>query len=122
MSRSAQSILVFGCNLMVIGLLFLIAPNIFLRLTGLSDTDNVWIHLSGMLLLIMSFYYIMAARTGKKAFFRWTIYTRLGAIFVLMVFVQTGLIGPVVYLFWLGDLAGVIWTARALKLEGEWRL
>lgn len=117
MSRSGLSILVFGFYLVLLGGMLLVVPNPLLAVAGLPPTDEAWIRLAGMLLLILSFYYIQAARTETRAFFQWTLYTRLGAILFLVALVTTGLTKPVVYLFWLGDLAGATWTSLALRAE-----
>lgn len=120
-SRAALSILVFGIYLVVIGLIFLLAPNAVLALIGLPPTQEVWAHLVGFLLLVLAFYYLMAARSEIRPFFRWTLYTRFLAVFVLVGFVLAGWIGPVVFLFWLGDLAGALWTLLALRKDNQSR-
>ena len=117
MSNTALSILVFGIYLVIIGLIFLLAPNAVLSLIGLPPTHEVWAHLAGMLLLVLAFYYLMAAWSETRPFFQWTLYTRFSAIFVLIGFVWAGWIGPVVFLFWLGDLAGALWTLLALRKD-----
>ena len=117
MSRSAVSILVFGVYLVILGSMLVLFPNPLLSLVHIPPTNEVWIRLSGMLLLILAFYYIMAARSGIKEFFRWTIYTRLSALFILLAFVALELASPVIILFWLGDLAGATWTGLALRSE-----
>ena len=70
-----------------------------------------------MLLLILAFFNIQAARNGITLFFRWTIYTRLSALFFGLAFVLSGLIWPIVILFWLGDFDGAMWTRLALRSE-----
>ena len=119
LSRAALSILVFGFYLVLIGLIFLLAPNVVLSLIGLPPTQEVWAHLAGFLLLVLAFYYIMAARSETCAFFQWTLYPRFLAVFVLVGFVLAGWIGPVVFLFWLGDLAGALWTLLALRKDKQ---
>ena len=119
MSRSATSIFVFGLYLIVLGLIFVFLPNTLLSLFRLPTTDEVWIRLVGMLLLILAFYYMMAGLTGTKNFFYWTMYTRLSAIVFLLGFVAGGFITPVALLFWLGDLAGAVWTWTALRSESN---
>jgi hypothetical protein len=119
MSRSTTSILVFGIYLVFLGLILLISPNYLLRIVGLPTTSEAWIRLTGMLILVLSFYYIQAARNEVTIFYRWTLYTRLSAIFVLLGFVILELASPVILLFWLGDLAGAIWTWLTLKSENN---
>jgi hypothetical protein len=119
MSRSSTSILVFGIYLVLLGLILLVFPNFLLGLAGLPLTSEAWIRLVGMLILVLSFYYIQAARNGIRIFYRWTLYTRLSAVFVLLGFVIFELASPVILLFWLGDLAGAIWTWLALRAENS---
>lgn len=116
-SRAALSIFVFGLYLAILGGIFILAPNALLTLVYLPTTQEVWIRLVGFLLLVLSFYYLMAGRTDTRAFFQWTLYTRLAAIIFLVGFVVAGLISPVALLFWLGDLAGALWTWFALRID-----
>jgi hypothetical protein len=116
-SRSAVSVFVFGVYLVLIGGIFILIPNTLLSLVNLPTTQEVWIRLAGMLLVILAFYYLMAAITETKIFFTWTIYTRMGSVVVLLGFVLTDLISPIALLFWLGDLAGALWTWSALRRE-----
>jgi len=119
MSRSAFSIFVFGIYLVILGVLLVAMPNVLLSLVRIPPTHEVWIRLAGMLLLILAFFYIQAARNNLAIFFRWTIYTRLSALFFVLAFVLSGLIGPIIVLFWLGDLAGAMWTGLALRSERQ---
>ena len=119
LSRAALSILVFGIYLAALGLVFLLAPNALLALAGIPATQEVWAHLVGMLLLVLATYYLLAATSETWPFFRWTLYTRFSAILVLIGFVVAGLIGPIVYVFWLGDLAGAVWTWLALRKDAQ---
>ena len=119
LSRAALSILVFGIYLAALGLVFLLAPNALLALAGIPATQEVWAHLVGMLLLVLATYYLLAATSETRPFFRWTLYTRFSAILVLIGFVAAELIGPIVYVFWLGDLAGAVWTWLALRKDAQ---
>ena len=119
MSRSGVSIFVFGLYLVSLGAVLILAPNLIQSLAGISTEADIWIRLAGMLMMIMASYYILAAKNGIKVFYRWTLFTRLGAVLFLIGFVLADLVGPIVFLFWLGDLAGVIWTWRALRVEGK---
>lgn len=118
MSRAAASIVVFGVYIAIVGMALVFAPNLLLPLVGVPTTGEVWIRLAGMLLLILGFFYIQAGRHAIVPFFRWTLVTRLGAAFFVVGFVLARLVSPVIILFWLGDLAGAIWTALALRADG----
>ena len=119
MDHSAKSIFFFGIYIAFIGVLFTFVPNLLLELVNVPASHEVWIHLVGMLLIFMGFFYAQAGRENMTAFFKWTLVTRTAAAAFVVGFILTGLISPVILLFWLGDLAGAIWTAVALKKEGK---
>lgn len=116
---SALSVLVFGVYLALIGLLLALIPNLLLGLIGVPPTGEVWIRLAGMLILFMGFFYAQAGRHNLIPFLRWTLVTRSVAAIFVTGFVLGGLIGPIILLFWLGDLAGAVWTGLALRKEGR---
>ncbi len=119
MSRPAWSVLVFGVYLLGLGVALVAAPNLLLALAGIASTSEVWIRLAGMLLLILGFFYVQAARAGFTPFFRWTLVTRLSAVAFVLAFVIWLHASPVMLLFWLGDLAGAVWTWLALREKIE---
>jgi hypothetical protein len=118
-SGSAKSVLLFGIYIACLGILLVFLPNPLLRLVNVPPTREVWIRLAGMLLIFMGFFYVMAGRANLVPFFRWTLVTRGAAAAFVTGFVLTGLIPPVILLFWLGDLAGALWTLFTLRAEGR---
>jgi hypothetical protein len=115
MSKAAISVLVFAIYLVVIGLGFLLAPNLVLGLFGFPDTSEVWIRVMAMLLLILAYYYIQAARNEMTGFFRFTVHGRASVIVFFVAFVVLGLAQPMLIGFGVVDLAAAIWTAWALR-------
>ena len=115
MSKAARSLSYFGMYMVVVAIILLTMPNVLLRLVSLPPTDEVWIRLMGMVVLILAYYYIRAARAELTDFFRWTIGTRSSAIVFLAVFVVLRFTKPIVMLFGVVDLLGAIWTALALR-------
>jgi hypothetical protein len=115
MSKPAKSILVFGVYMAATGLGFLVIPNILLDLFGFPTTDEPWIRVVGLLVLILAFYYIQAARQEVEAVFRWSLYCRPAAFVVFTSFVLLGLAKPMLILFGVIDLLGAIWTGLALR-------
>jgi len=69
MSKAAQSLFVFGIYLIALGLFLLTAPNTLITLFGLPETQDVWLHVVGMLLLLLTFYNIPAARHEGVRYF-----------------------------------------------------
>jgi len=115
MSTSAKSMLVYGIYYLGAGAILLIIPNVFLGMLGLPHTNEVWIRVIGMLLFLLSLYYILGARNELRVFFKWTVYTRGSVSLFFVAFVLLGFVKPVLILLGVIDLAGAIWTALALK-------
>jgi hypothetical protein len=121
MSESARSVFYFGVYLLVLGALLILVPNVLLAFGAMPPTGEVWIRLVGMLVLILGTFYMVAGRNNLTAFFRWTLVTRTTAVFFLLGFIFARLASPFILVFWLGDLAGAIWTFLALRREGKLR-
>ena len=115
MSKAAKSILVFGIYLAVTGLGFLVIPNTLLALFGFSFTNEPWIHVVGLLVLILGYYYIQAAREEVDPLFRWSLYCRPAGFVVFTTLVVLGLAKPMLILFGVIDLLGALWTGLALR-------
>jgi hypothetical protein len=115
MSNSARSIFIFGLYLAVLGITVLVAPNVLLGLFILPTTTEVWIRVVGILVIFLSFYYLMAARAEMVEFFRWTVYSRPTLIIFFIVFVLLEFARPPLILFGVMDLLGAIWTGFALR-------
>ena len=115
MSKSATTVFVFGIYLIVIGLAFLVTPNLALELFGFPTTSEPWIRVMAMLLLLLAYYYIQAARGEMTGFFRLTVHARTAVILFFIVFVVLDLAQPTLLLFGLVDLLAAIWTAWTLR-------
>jgi hypothetical protein len=115
MSKAATSLVVFGIYLIVIGLGFLVVPNMPLGLFGMAETGQPYIRIVGMLLLILAYYYIQVARSELTPFFRWSVYARASVILFFIAFVLLDLAEPVVLFFGAADLAAAVWTYLALR-------
>jgi len=119
MSKSGFSVFVFGLYLLILGLGLLFFPNSILRFFGLLPTDEVWIRVTGMLLLGLSYYYIQAARMDFKPFFRFSVQARPLVIVFFGAFVLLELVKPGLLVLGLIDLLAAIWTGLALRSESE---
>lgn len=115
MSKAAKSLFVFAIYLIVVGLGFLVIPNVPLRLLGFATTDQPWIRVVGMLLLLVAYYYIQVARNEVETVFRWTVHARSSVIVFFAVFVALGLAKPMLILFGVIDLLAAAWTYTALR-------
>lgn len=114
MSKTARSLLVFGIYLVALGLFLLIAPNTLITLFGLPETHDVWIRIVGMLVLLLAYYDIQAARHETVDFFQWSVVARAAVIVFFAGFVIANLVKPILLMFGAIDLAGAIWTHVAL--------
>jgi hypothetical protein len=120
MSASAKSVLSFGVYLALVGATLLFIPNLFLSTIGVPTTDEVWIRLSGILLMALSVYYMVAARHELSVIFKVTACIRCTSIVFFSAFVYLGMMQPVMLLFASLDFAGGLWTYLAMKREGRW--
>jgi hypothetical protein len=118
MSQAARSVFVFGIYLLVLSVIVIVAPNTLLALLGLPPTDEVWIRVIGVLVLILGYYFTRAARKELTDFFRWTVHVRSSLILFLTAFVILGFAGPSLILLGVVDLLGAIWTGLALRRPG----
>lgn len=69
MSNPARSVFVFAIYLVFLGGTLLLIPNALLNLFAYPTTSEVWIRVAGMLLIMLAFYYIQAARSEMISFF-----------------------------------------------------
>lgn len=117
MSKAARSSLVFGIYLVLLGLFLLIAPNTLITFFGLPAANDIWIRVVGMLLFLLSYYYIQAARKNVTDFFRWSVVARMSVIVFFAVFVILDLVKPILLLFGGVDFLAATWTCLALRKE-----
>jgi len=94
-------------------------PNVMLTLFAYPTTEEVWIRVVGMLLVLLAFYYIQAARRELTDFFQWTVYARASVILFLIAFVVLDLARPILILFGAVDLLAALWTEATLRSSRE---
>lgn len=119
MSRAAKTIVGFGVYMALIGVILVLAPNALLGLVGLPRTDEVWLRVLGMFMVIMSYYYYRTAVSESTAFFRATVRGRTVMALFLTGLAVTGVTGWVLILFGLAELAGAVATALALRAHPD---
>jgi hypothetical protein len=89
-------------------------PNVLLGLFRMAPTEEVWIRVIGMLVLVLGYFSFMAARTGNEPLMRWSVHARSSVIFFFVAFVLLGLAEPTLIVFGVVDLSAAVWTWRAL--------
>ena len=109
---------VFGFYLIaLVGVQLMFVPHIMLGVFGLSAGDDAWVRMVGMLASIIGAYYVLAARTGLKSLFHWSVALRIYAgLFMIMLFLF-GILPAGIVLFGAIDITGALWTWAALRAE-----
>lgn len=115
MSAAARSVLVFGCYLLVLGVGLVLAPGLLLAPFGFAPSTDVWVHVAGMLVVIIGGYYVVAARAQLQPLLRATIYARFGVLGCFVAFYALHWGPAALLLFGAVDAAGALWTAWALR-------
>lgn len=114
MSDARQSILVWSIYVYVLGAVLLLIPNVLLGLFGIADTDEVWIRVVGMTVMIFGVLYTGALRGDSEEVYAASVYGRGFATVVLVVLAFTT--GPwQLVLFAAVDAAGAGWTWMGLR-------
>jgi len=115
MSKAARTMQIWSFYLIALGLILVVAPNVLLTLFGFSPTEEVWIRVAGMLLLILAYYCFEAARLELVSFFEWSIKARSAVIVFFTLFVLLGYAPPMLIFFGAVDLVGAFATGLALR-------
>lgn len=119
MSKSAKSVFIYGFFLAFNGFMLLLAPNLLLGSLGIESADEVWIRLSGVLLLAISVYYFLGAKHELIVIMKATAFIRFTIIFFFTAFVLLDFVSPNIIMISVIDLLGGIWTFLMLKKEGH---
>ena len=119
MSKSAKSVLIFGIYLAFSGLMLLLVPNALITPFGIEPTNEVWIRLSGILLMALAVYYYLGAKHEIIVIMKATAFIRLSIIFFFSAFAFLNLVSPNIIFFSAVDFLGGIWTLLMLNKEGH---
>ena len=120
MTKSARSVGVFSIYLFVLGAVLVLIPNVLLSIFMIPSTNEVWIRVVGMLVVLLGFYYFQASKNDMmRNFFQWTVYARLSVPVFFIIFVLFGLAPPMLILFGIVDAAAAIWTHISLSSEKQ---
>jgi hypothetical protein len=117
MSKAARSVWVFSIYLFILGAVLVIVPNALLSPFGFPETHEVWVRVVGMLVVILGYYYLTAARSESTPFLRATVVGRCAVLVFFIVFVGVGLAPPTLILFGVIDAAAAAWTGMALAKD-----
>ena len=114
MSPSAISIFVFGIYIVLVGAGFLLIPNTVLPLFKFPKTNEPWIRVLGTIIVILGFYYIIAAQNELTPFFWATVVARFAILVSFIVLVVTKKAQPMLIMFGVIDAAAGLWTLLTL--------
>src|SRR5918996_4899519 len=90
MTSTAKSIFYHSFYMMGMGLALLFIPNLILDWFGFASTNDIWIHILGLLAFCAGMLYFYCGRTNQTGFFRISVPERI--IFFL------GMVGIVLFL------------------------
>jgi len=119
MSKSAKSVLIYGIYLAINGLMLLLIPNVLTSSLGIEPTNEVWIRLSGILLMAIAVYYILGAKYEIIVILKATAFIRVSIILFFTAFVLLDFVSPNIIIISVIDFLGGFWTYVMLKKEGH---
>jgi hypothetical protein len=119
MSKSAKSVFIYGIYLALNGLMLLVIPNTLLNSLGIEPTTEVWIRLSGILLMAIAVYYVLGAKYELVVIMKATAFIRFTIIFFFTAFVLLQLVSPSIIIIAVIDFFGGLWTFLMLRKEGH---
>ncbi len=116
MSRSAITVRVWSIYVLLIGVLLAVAPNFVLSTLGLDETEEPWIRVLGLIVVLLALYYDDAVRNEARHFFFASVVGRLFFAVALIILVITGEPWQLL-IFAALDVAGAVWTLNTLRAE-----
>jgi hypothetical protein len=114
MNSSALSIFVFGIYLICVGAGFLFIPNILLPLFRFPKTEEPWIRVMAILVLIIALFYLVSACYDIPVIFWTTVYGRFFVFLSFTMLVLTKKSRPMLIIFGVIDALGALWTLITL--------
>jgi hypothetical protein len=111
----ATSMWIWAVYLLGLGVILVAVPNALLVPFGFDPTEEVWIRVVGVLVLILAYYSLRAAQTDDRTYMEWTVTARALVPVFFIGFVVLGLARPMLITFGFIDLAGAVLTRRALR-------
>src|SRR5215216_5155235 len=115
MTSAARSIYVFGIYLIVLGGILIGSPNTFLSVFRIAPTNEPWLRVAGILVMVIGMLDVACARKEQTGFFQATVYTRLFALIAFTAFAVLGIAPRVLILFGVIDAVAALWTYSALR-------
>jgi hypothetical protein len=110
--------LIFSIYMLLQGLALLVLPNLLLGLFGIPETQEAWIRLIGIALVILAYYYYQCVKHRITVFYSFTVPTRVFQFIAIAIIAGLEMISPIVVGFALVEMGFGLWTFWELKKEG----
>lgn len=114
MNPTILSIYVFGVYLIFVGAGFLFVPNMVLPIFKFPKTDEPWIRVMAILVLIIAYFYMVAAYYNLHPIFWVTVFGRFFVFISFLILVMLKKSKPMLLMFGLVDALGALWTFLTL--------
>ncbi len=118
MSSSDRSMVVWAVYAATVGASLAIAPNFVLSTLGVMETDEPWIRILGVTVMVLALYYADALRNKTRNLYVASILGRGFVAAALIVLVLTGEPWQLL-LFAAAEILGLTWTYLALRSEAS---
>lgn len=118
MTKAGRSIQVWSIYVLLLGAVLAVVPNFLLSIFGVAETDEIWINVLGVVLLVLALYYWDAARYETRNLYIASVLGRLFVVAALVVLWATGAPWQLL-IFAAIDAAGALWTLTALRADAE---
>jgi hypothetical protein len=114
MSPAARSVFAWSIYLLVLGTWLVVAPNTLLKVLGMPITEEIWIRVVGIMVVILALYFYDAAINEARHFFIASVLARLFSAAAFLAFALTGEPWQLA-IFVMIDALGAAWTYVALR-------
>jgi len=113
---AARTLVVWSIYVAVVGIGLAAVPDAMFSILGLAETNEVWVHVIGINLVLLALFYYEGSKTGSREF---VLATVLGRLFVAAAFIVFWLTGEPwqLLIFAGGEIVGASWTYLALRAE-----
>lgn len=117
MSKAGLSVFVWGLYLLVVGLSFLLIPNLLLPMIGLATTIEVWVRVIGVLIITLGAYDLLIARNNFTPMILATVPGRIFFGASLIMFYVIGYAGAGLVLFGGLEILGATLTWLGMQAD-----
>lgn len=116
---STWSVWCWGVYLLITGLALLVFPLFLLGLMNFTPSADVWVRMTGLLSVVLGFYYIQVARYQITIFFRWKITGHLIGVALMLSFYFMQWAPSALLMTAATDLIAATWTFIALHKQAS---